>query len=50
FFPGGINATNALDYMRLAQPGVQLKEAVLPAPMASFATGLGHGLTLETYA
>ena len=50
FFPGGINATNALDYMRLAQPGVQLKEAVLPAPMASFATGLGHGLNLETYA
>lgn len=49
FFPGGINATNALDYNRLAQPGVQLKEAVLPAPIASFATGLGHGLNLETY-
>jgi len=50
FFPGGINATNALDYNRLAQPGVQLKEAVLAAPIASFATGLGHGLNLETYA
>jgi hypothetical protein len=49
FFPGGINATNALDYMRLAQPGVQLKEAVLAAPIASFATGLGHGLNLEAY-
>lgn len=49
FFPGGINATNALDYNRLAQPGVQLKEAVLPAPIASFATGLGHGLNFEGY-
>jgi hypothetical protein len=49
FFPGGINATNSLDYMRMAQPGVQLKEAVLPAPIASFATGLGHGFNLETY-
>lgn len=50
FYPGGINATNALDFNRLSQPGVQLKEAVLPAPIASFATGLGHGLNLEAYA
>ncbi|WQD80838.1 DUF1302 domain-containing protein [Paraburkholderia kururiensis] len=49
FLPGGINATNAIDVMRLSQPGTQLKEAVLPAPIASFATGLGHGLNLETY-
>ncbi|WP_445288825.1 DUF1302 domain-containing protein [Variovorax atrisoli] len=49
FLPGGINATNALDIMRLSQPGTQLKEAVLPAPIASFATGLGHGLNFEAY-
>ena len=49
FLPGGINATNALDAMRLSQPGVQLKEAVLPAPMLSLATGLGNGLNLEAY-
>lgn len=49
FLPGGINSTNALDIMRLSQPGTQLKEAVLPAPMISFATGLGHGLNVEAY-
>ena len=30
---GGINATNAYDFQALSSPGVQLKEAVLPAPM-----------------
>lgn len=49
FLPGGINSTNAVDIMRLSQPGTQLKEAVLPAPMVSFATGLGHGLNFEAY-
>lgn len=49
FLPGGINATNSLDIMRLSQPGTQIKEAVLPAPMVSFATGLGNGFNLESY-
>ena len=49
FIPGGINQTNAIDYMRLSQPGTQLKEVFLPAPIISFATGLGHGLNFETY-
>lgn len=49
FIAGGINATNALDVMRLSQPGVQLKEAVLPAPMISLATGLGGGVNVEGY-
>ena len=49
FIGGGINSTNAVDLLRLAQPGTQLKEALLPAPMVSFSTGLGHGLNLETY-
>jgi len=46
---GGINSTNALDIQKLLVPGTQLKEAVLPAPMVSFASGLGHGLNLEAY-
>ncbi len=49
FLPGGINQTNALDIMRLSQPGTQLKEVFLPAPIASFATGLGKGFNLEAY-
>lgn len=49
FLPGGINQTNAMDIMRLSQPGTQLKEVFLPAPMISFATGLGNGFNLEAY-
>lgn len=49
FLPGGINATNAVDIMRLSQPGTQLKEAILPAPMVSVASGLGGGLNAEAY-
>lgn len=49
FLPGGINQTNALDIMRLSQPGTQLKEVFLPAPIVSFATGLGHGVNVEAY-
>lgn len=49
FLPGGINTTNAIDIMRLSQPGTQLKEVFLPAPIASIASGLGHGLNLEAY-
>jgi hypothetical protein len=49
FIPGGINVTNAVDIMRLSQPGTQLKEAILPAPIISAAAGLGHGLNAEAY-
>jgi len=49
FQPGGINTTNALDFNRLSQPGAQLKEAVLPAPMISIASGLGGGVNVEGY-
>lgn len=49
FLAGGINSTNALDLQKLNIPGTQLKEAVLPAPMISFATGLGSGFNIETY-
>lgn len=46
---GGINSTNALDIQKLMIPGTQLKEAVIPAPMVSFSTGLGSGLSVEAY-
>lgn len=49
FLPGGINSTNAMDIMRLSQPGTQLKEVYLPAPMLSVASGLGHGFNFEAY-
>lgn len=49
FVAGGINNTNAYDYQALARPGVQLKEAVLPAPMLSVASGLGSGVNVEAY-
>lgn len=46
---GGINATNAVDANRAAQPGTQVKEIVLPAPMISVAAGLGGGFNVEGY-
>jgi hypothetical protein len=49
FAVGGINATNSLDYQKLLIPGTQLKEAVLPAPMISFASGIATGLNTEMY-
>lgn len=49
FLPGGINSTNAIDVMRLSQPGTQLKEVFLPAPMVSIASGLGAGWNAEAY-
>jgi len=49
FLPGGINSTNAMDIMRLSQPGTQLKEVYLPAPMISVASGLARGLNVEAY-
>lgn len=49
FLPGGINATNAVDIQRLSQPGTQLKEAFLPAPMLTASSGLGNGLSLDGY-
>ncbi|WP_227816281.1 DUF1302 domain-containing protein [Nitrogeniibacter aestuarii] len=49
FMFGGINSNVAMDLQRLSSPGVQLKEAFLPSPMVSFATGLGNGMNLEAY-
>lgn len=49
FIPGGINATNAMDIQKLLVPGTQLKEAVIPAPIASVAANLGGGFNAEAY-
>jgi hypothetical protein len=49
FASGGINATNSLDIQKLYIPGTQLKQALLPAPMISFASGLPAGFSSEGY-
>lgn len=49
FAIGGINATNTLDFQKIQVPGTQLKEAVLPAPIISVASGLGYGFNAEAY-
>ncbi len=49
FLPGGINSTNAVDIQRLSQPGTQLKEAFLPAPMINVSGSLGGGVSAEAY-
>jgi len=49
FAIGGINSTNALDFQKFSIPGTQIKEAVLPAPIVSIASGLGSGVNLEAY-
>ena len=46
---GGINASNAVDIQTLSTPGTQLKQALLPAPMLSFASSLPGGLSTEAY-
>ncbi|MCU0955906.1 MAG: DUF1302 domain-containing protein [Hydrogenophaga sp.] len=47
--PGGINATNPVDAMRLSQPGTQIKEGILPTPAISLASGLAEGVNAEVY-
>lgn len=49
FIFGGINSINAFDMRKAHIPGTQLKEIFIPAPMVSFSSSLGQGLSLETY-
>ncbi|ACC73969.1 DUF1302 domain-containing protein [Paraburkholderia phymatum] len=49
FASGGINATNSLDIQKLLVPGTQLKQALRPAPMVSFASSLPAGFSTEAY-
>jgi len=46
---GGIDSANALDFQKFSIPGTQIKEAVLPAPMISVASGLGNGINVEVF-
>ncbi len=46
---GGINATNALDIQALLTPGTQLKQALLPGEMVSFASSMPGGFSTEAY-
>lgn len=49
YAPGGINSINALDLQKLSVPGTLLKDAVIPAPMISVATGLAKGVNIEAF-
>lgn len=49
FALGGISATNAVDLVRLSNPGVQLKEVFLPAPIASVSSSIAPGVAVEAY-
>ncbi|MBL8325657.1 MAG: DUF1302 domain-containing protein [Rubrivivax sp.] len=49
FALGGINATNSVDLVRLSNPGVQLKEVFLPAPIVSVSSNVAPGLSAEAY-
>jgi hypothetical protein len=49
FALGGINSTNSVDLVRLSNPGVQLKEVFLPAPMISVASSVAPGVNVEAY-
>lgn len=49
FIIGGVSTINAFDLRKIHTPGVQLKEVYIPAPMISFATGLGNGFSTEAY-
>jgi len=49
FAIGGINSTNSLDFQKFSIPGTQIKEAVIPAPIVSIASGLTHGINMEAY-
>lgn len=46
---GGINVTNPYDIAKLLTPGTQLKQALLPSPMASFTSSIGRSVSVEGY-
>jgi hypothetical protein len=49
FIMGGINSINALDVRKAHIPGTQVKEILIPAPMASLSTALMPGISMESY-
>lgn len=49
FIFGGINTIHAFDLRKAHVPGTQVKEILIPAPMASLSTSLGGGFSTEAY-
>ncbi len=49
FIPNGINSINPIDVAKLRTPGSELKEALRPLTMASFAVNLTEDLSLEAF-
>ncbi|WP_257011892.1 DUF1302 domain-containing protein [Pseudomonas alkylphenolica] len=49
FFQNGINSVNPIDVAALRRPGSQLKEALLPVPIAYFNLGLTDALSMEAF-
>ncbi|SDW97447.1 DUF1302 domain-containing protein [Marinobacter mobilis] len=49
FFQNGINAINPIDVAAFRRPGSQLKEALLPTPLAYFNAGLTDSLSMEGF-
>lgn len=49
FIFGGINTIHAFDLRKAHIPGTQVKEILIPAPMASLSTALGGGFSTEMY-
>ncbi|MBK7206824.1 MAG: DUF1302 domain-containing protein [Elusimicrobia bacterium] len=49
FFQGGIASANGFDLRNLRQPGSEIKEAMLPTPMAWLSLGLLKGMNVEGF-
>lgn len=49
FFQNGLNAVNPVDVAALRRPGSQLKEALLPVPLAYMNLGLTDALSMEAF-
>ena len=49
FFQNGINSINPIDVAAFRRPGSQLKEALLPVPIAYFNLGLTDALSMEAF-
>ncbi len=49
FILGGINAINPLDVIAFTRPGAEVKDALMPVPMAYANFGLTDNLSLETF-
>ncbi len=49
FILGGINTIHAFDLRKAHIPGTQVKEILIPAPMASLNMALGGGFSTEMY-